>query len=70
MVTATDAESSSRRRVAQSLGAHVAILEAMIARMRAERDALPADDLYDRIILDNCIQNVERDLRAIRFKLL
>lgn len=74
MVTATDTYSdvgsSTRRRVAQSLGAHVAILQAMLERMRLEREALPENAIADRILADTRIRNVERDLRLVRSRLL
>ena len=71
MPTATsDADSSARRRVAQSMGAHVVILQAMLNRMRLERDTLPVEAISDRIVLDLRICNVERDLRLVRERLL
>lgn len=69
MATSTDSDSAWRRAV-RSLGAHVVILEAMLTRMRLERDCLPADDLAERILADRRISNAERDLRLIRARLL
>lgn len=66
----SDVGSSARRRVAQSLGAHVAVLRAMLERMRMERDSLPADAIADRVLADMRIRNVERDLRLVRSRLL
>lgn len=70
MVTTTDAESSARRCAAQSIGAHIAVLVAMIERMKAERDLLPMDAIAERILADMRIRNVERDLRAVRTRLI
>lgn len=70
MVTATDAESSTWRRASQSIGAHVAVLVAMIERMKSERDRLPVNALADRILADTRIRNVERDLRAVQTRLI
>jgi hypothetical protein len=66
----SDAESSARRRIAQSLGAHVLILQAMLNRMRLERETFPADAIADRVLLDIRIRNVERDIRLVRLRLL
>lgn len=69
MVTATDAESSSRRRAAHSVGAHLSILRMMLQRMKLERESLPAEAIGDRIVLDLRIRNVERDIDVVRRKL-
>lgn len=65
-----DGDSSTRRRVAQSVGAHLFILRSMAERMKLERDALPPDAIADRIVMDYRIRNVERDIEIVRKKLL
>jgi hypothetical protein len=68
MATSTniDTDSSASPHVSQSIGVHLFVLREMLQHMREEREVLPADALWERILLDLRIRTLERDIEAVR----